>query len=78
MRFQTDIAVLPRHDPDKRHMVEAYIPDASTRHGSVDGLRTAGANSKVRLYKAIPDGNGEYLTDKAGHTILGEFIEELD
>ena len=77
MRFSDNRAVIPHHHPDKKYMVEPYVTDARTRRGLVDGLRTVGSNSKVRLYNAISDSNGDFLRDKRGNVMLVDFIKEI-
>lgn len=72
--FSDARATLPRRNPDNKRVCVPYLPDLPAHHGIVTGLRSAGPNSEVRLYKAVPDGNGGFKRDKAGHLILGERI----
>ena len=74
MRFSDDRAVLPRRPPEQRHVTVLYLADTPPSNAMCVGLRAAGLNSEVRCYKAIPDGNGDYLRDKRGHVLLGEPI----
>ena len=73
--FSDARATLPRRNPDNKHVRVLYIPDLPVHHGSVTGLRTAGPNSEVVTYKAVPDGNGGFKRDKAGHLLLGKRIK---
>ena len=40
----------------------------------IKDLRAEAPPSNVKTYKAIPDGNGDFLRDKTGNLILGEEV----
>ena len=68
-------AVYPRRNPEQRSMTAIYLVDTPPHGHRVDGLRAVGMNSPVRRFRAIPDGNGGYLRDQAGHPVLGRKLK---
>ena len=70
-------AVLPRRAPEQKNMIALYLPDTPPRGHLIDGLSSVGFHSEVRRYRAIPDGNGGFLRDKAGNPVLGRRLKTL-
>jgi len=73
--YSDDRAVASKRSPEYKNMTPIFLPDCPPEGGRVNTLRAAGLNSDIRCYRAIPDGNGDFLRDKAGNPILGKLIK---